>query len=132
MKNLKYYVQIAVGLLLAFFVMVTRGLFTAEKVSDVIMYIGDGFTVAGVLYLGVGALIWISSTGFFDIFGFAVKKAAHAIVPGMIDNIDGNYYEYKVQMTEKRKAFFHYFTLILGLVFLAISAIFLFIWYQVI
>lgn len=132
MKNIKYYVQAGVGFVLAFVVMVYRGLFSKPVLSDKIMAIGDGFTVAAVLYLGFGALMWVSSTGFFDIFGYAVKKAAHAIVPGMVQDDAGRYYEYKINKEEKRKGFLDYFTLKLGVLFLIISGILLFVWYQVI
>lgn len=130
-ENLKYYIQAGVGFALAFTVMVYRGLFSKPSIADKIMAVGDGFTVAAVLYLGVGALMWISTTGFFDIFGYAVKKAAHALIPGMVNDDVGRYYEYKVEKEEKRKGFLEHFTLKLGLIFLILSAIFLFIWYQV-
>lgn len=132
MKNLKYYVQAGLGLVLAFAVMVSRGLFSKPSVADKVMAIGDGFTVAAVLYLGFGAIMWVSSTGFFDIFGYAVKKAAHAIVPGMVNDDVGRYYEYKVEKEAKRKGFLDNFTLKLGAIFLLISAVLLFVWYQVI
>ena len=133
MKNLKYYVQTGIGLALAFAVMVSRGLFSKPSLADKLMAVGDGFTVAAVLYIGMGALIWISSTGFFDIFSYAVKKAAHAIVPGMVQDDAGRYYEYKVEKEAKRtNGILEYFTLKLGIIFLIISAFLLFAWYQVI
>lgn len=131
-KNLKYYIQAGVGFGLAFAVMVYRGLFSKPSLADKVMAVGDGFTVAAVLYLGIGSLMWISTTGFFDIFGYAVKKAAHALIPGMVNDDAGRYYEYKVEKEEKRKGFLEHFTLKLGLLFLIISAILLFVWYQVI
>ena len=132
MKNVKYYVQAGLGLVLAFAIMVFRGLFEEGTVADKVMIIGDGFTVVAVLYLGVGALMWVSTTGFFDIFGYAFKKAAHALVPGLVQDDAGRYYEYKVEKEIKRKGFFEHFTLKLGVVFLIISAILLWVWYQVI
>ncbi len=132
MKNLKYYVQAGIGLVLAFAVMVSRGLFEKPALADKVMAVGDGFTVAAVMYLGVGAMIWVASIGFFDIFSYAVKKAAHALLPGMVSDDVGRYYEYKTEKELKRKGFFENFTLILGVIFLVISAILLFVWYQVI
>lgn len=133
MKNLKYYVQTGLGLVLAFAVMVSRGLFSKPALADKVMAVGDGFTVAAVLYLGCGAMMWVSTIGFFDMFGYAVKKAAHALIPGMVNDDVGRYYEYKVEKETKReKGFGEHFTLLLGVVFLAISAILLWVWYQVI
>ena len=131
MKNVKYYVKAGVALLLAFLVMILRGLFESGTVADKVMAIGDGFTVVGVLYLGFGALMWIATTGFFDLFSYAAKKAAHAILPGMVQDDVGRFYEYKVDKESKRKGFLEHFTLVIGVVFMLISAVLLFIWYQV-
>lgn len=131
MKNVKYYVQAGMGLLLAFLVMISRGLFDKGTVADKVMAVGDGFTVAAILYLGVGALMWVSTTGFFDLFSYAAKKAAHALLPGMVQDDVGRFYEYKVDKESKRKGFLEHFTLILGVIFLIISAVLLFVWYQV-
>ena len=131
MKNVKYYVQAGTGLLLAFLVMISRGLFDKGTVADKVMAVGDGFTVAAILYLGVGALMWVSTTGFFDLFSYAAKKAAHALLPGMVQDDVGRFYEYKVDKESKRKGFLEHFTLILGVIFLIISAVLLFVWYQV-
>ena len=131
MKKVKVIVQIGIGLLLAFLIMWYQGLFVVTKLSDIIMAISDGFTVVAVLYLGIGSLMWISTTGFFDIFGFAVKRGLHAILPGMVQECEGNYYEYKVQKSEKRKGFTEHLTLKLGLIFLIISIILTAVWYAV-
>lgn len=131
-KDIKIWVQIGVAFLLAFLVMCVRGLFTKTELSDIIMAIGDGFTVAAFLYLGMGALVWVSTTGMFDIFGFAVKRGAHAIIPGLFTADAGGYYEYKVKKAEKRKGFTEHFTLKIGFVFLIISLILTFVWYRVV
>ncbi len=131
MDKKKVIVQVVCGLVLAFSVMVMRGLFESDSLGGIVMAIGDGFTVAAVMYLGFGALMWVSSTGFFDIFGYAVKKAAHALVPGMVEDDAGRYYEYKIKNEEKRKNFSGNLTLKLGVVFLIISILFLVLWYQV-
>ena len=132
MKNVKIWVQIGIALLLAFVVMCVRGLFTKTEISDIVMAIGDGFTVTAFLYLGMGALMWVSTTGMFDIFGFAIKRGAHAIIPALFVNEEGGYYEYKMKKAEKRKGFTEHFTLKLGFVFLIISIILTVVWYAVV
>ena len=44
----------------------------------------------------------------------------------------GRFYEYKVDRDTKRKGFFEHFTLKIGVVFMLLSAILLFVWYQII
>lgn len=103
MKYMKYVVQTVLGLVLSLGVMFYRGLFEAEGGADRVMIICDGFTVTALLFLPVGILIWIATTGFFDIFGYAFQKGAHALIPGLVrDNYTG-FYEYKLEKQEKRK-----------------------------
>jgi hypothetical protein len=132
MKNVKVLIQLVVGLLIAFFIMRYQGAFVATKTSDIVMAVGDGFTVAAVLYLGVGALMWISTTGFFDVFGFAFKKAARVFIPNFFVDFEGNFYEYKMGKEEKRKGFSQYSTLIIGAIFLVISIILTVVWYMIV
>jgi hypothetical protein len=65
--------------------------------------LADGFFVIGFFNLGFGALVMISSTGFFDIFGFAFKSFINFFVPRSMVEQKGTYYEYKVKKAEKRK-----------------------------
>ena len=131
MKMIKVLVELALGLLIAFLIAWYQGVFVVTEVSDIVMAIGDGFTVAAVLYLGMGALIWISTTGFFDIFGFAFKKAARVFIPAMFIDSEGNFYEYKIKSEEKRKTFTQHTSLLIGLAFLVISIILTIVWYSI-
>ena len=131
MKKAKVLIQLVVGLLIAFFIMWYQGGFVATKTSDIVLAVGDGFTVAAVLYLGMGALMWISTTGFFDIFGYAFKRAARVFIPNFFVDAEGNFYEYKMEKVEKRKGFSQYSALIIGAVFLVISIILTVVWYMI-
>lgn len=131
MKNAKFVAALVTGLILAFAVMWIRGLFTAESAAEVVMAVSDGFTVAGLLYLCMGALMWVSTTGFFDIFGYAFKKAAHALIPGMVDNSPNNYYDYKIGKEGKRKGFTQHSALVVGAGFIVISLILTAVWYSI-
>ncbi|MBE5887308.1 MAG: DUF3899 domain-containing protein [Lachnospiraceae bacterium] len=131
MKNVKILIQLVVGLLIAFFITWYQGAFVATKTSDIIMAVGDGFTVAAVLYLGMGALMWISTTGFFDIFGFAFKKAARVFIPNFMVDEEMNFLEYKMGKEEKRKGFSQYSSLIIGAIFLVVSIVLTAVWYMI-
>lgn len=129
MKHKKILIQIAVGAVLAFLIMWGRGLFSAETAADRVLVVCDGCTVTAFLYLGMGALLWVSDTGFFDIFAYAVQKGAHALIPGRIhDNLPA-YYDYKMQKQEKRKQRVGRSTLFTGLLFLIISILLTAVWY---
>lgn len=144
MKLKKYLVQAIVALVLSVSVMVSRGAFAAGATSaDRIMAISDGFTVTALLFIGFGVLVWISTTGFFDIFSYAMKKAARVFVPGAYAHETANYYTYVTGQKDKRKSkkerreeaglesSSQKSTLIVGLVCLALSMIFWGLWYAV-
>ena len=65
--------------------------------------LADGFMVVGFLNFGFGALLWISTTGFFDIFGFSFKAILNFFIPRSMMTNKEDFYEYKVKKAEKRK-----------------------------
>lgn len=130
MKYLKYIVQTVFGLTLSLGVMFYRGITEAQSGAERVMIICDGFTVTALLFLSVGILLWTAGTGFFDIFGYAIRKGAHALLPGLVhDNLSG-YYEYKTEKKAERKQKGENSTLIIGVAFLLISLILTAVWYQ--
>ena len=71
-KTLLYYViTLVVGLVISIPLAYYRGLGTAENTAFACRYLSDGLFVAGVLLTGFGMMVWISTTGFFDMFSYA-------------------------------------------------------------
>lgn len=130
MKYAKYIVQTLLGLLLSVGVMFYQGLFEAESAADRIMLICDGFTVTALLFLSMGVILWVATTGFFDIFGYALRKGAHALVPGLVrDNLSG-FYEYKLEKQEERKTKGEKSIFLIGAAFLLVSLVLTAVWMQ--
>ena len=91
----------------------------------------DGFSITAMIYICFGILMWISTTGFFDIFAYAFRKGAHAIIPGMgLDNSMNSYYDYKQDKMDKRKSRPMYSTLVIGILFFIISMALVMYWYS--
>ena len=65
--------------------------------------LADGFFPIGFLNFGFGLLLWIGTTGFFDIFGYSAKAILNFFIPRRFTMDKGGYYEYKVKKEEKRK-----------------------------
>lgn len=133
MKYIKYIVQTVLGLALSVGVMYERGLFEARSGADKIMIISDGFTVTALLFLSIGILLWVSTTGFFDIFGYAFRKGAHALIPGLGGgNKATGFYEYKLEKQEERtaKGKGEKSMLLVGAAFLLVSIVLTYFWYQ--
>lgn len=129
MKYIKYIVQIAIGLLLSFVVMCGQGLFGAGSVADKMRAVCDGFSVTALLFLSVGTLLWASSTGFFDALAYAARKGAHALVPGLVHDGLGGFYEYRQERQRERKPKGGNAMLLAGAGFLAASLALTAAWY---
>lgn len=127
----KYLIQLIVGIGIAIAIMYYRMPQMEEGRSGIIMAMSDGFAVVGLLYFGFGGLMLVSTTGFFDIFSYALKKGAHAFVPNYGADL-GNYYDYKMERKETRSKETEKSTLVLGVIFLLISGLFTMIWYQLV
>ena len=127
----KYVIQLVVGLLLATGIFFLRMPQMEAGTAGTIMAVSDGFAVTGLLYIGFGVLFYASGSGFFDFINYAFQRGVSLIVPRFDKGID-NYYEYKVKKQEERKLFSMKSTVILGLVFLVISAVFTGIWYKIV
>ena len=105
----------------------------ASDPINVFHAMSDGFFVTGFLNFGFGALIWISTTGFFDIFGYSAKSIFNFFLPRswmerMRMTPKGDFYEYKVKKREKRKEpLLPIETLWLGGAMILIALIFMFL-----
>ena len=132
MKYIRYWVQALIGLLLSVAVMASRGLFAEGSAADRVMIVCDGFTVTALLFLSVGALALIATTGFFDIFSYAVRKGAHALLPGLVHDSLGGYYEYRLEKedTRKKRDRGEKSTFLVGAGFLLVSILLTAVWYQ--
>ena len=127
----KYVIQSIIGLLLVAGIYALRLPQMEEGTAGIVMAISDGFAVIGLLYVGLGGLFYASDSGFFDFFGYAVQRGASIIIPKLDSGIE-NFYEYKIKKQEERKHLSMKSTLLLGLLFVAISAIFTAVWYKVV
>lgn len=126
-KLLQYGICSVVGALLSLWVMSTQGMFIIHGEPKVtLMILCDSFFVAGALLALMGALVWVSTTGFFDALSYALKTAAHMFLPFMKIQRQ-SFYDYKMEKEEKRGKT-PYFVLIVGLAYLLLAVIFLIIW----
>ena len=112
-----------VGLVLAFLIMIARGLFSSGTLSQVLTCACDGFSVSGLLYLCVGALVRISDVGAFDMLGYAVIKGLHHIIPGKFGEDGETFYDYKLRKQEKKRSSLNRCILITGAINLVIGLI---------
>ena len=127
---IKRLIIIAIASILAIWVTVSRYNTIVEGTRVSAFHaVSDGLFVSGILNFGFGALIWISTTGFFDIFTYSAKAILYFFFPrswmermGMTPK--GDFYEYKVKKQEKRKdPLLPMETLFLGIGFILVSLV---------
>ena len=108
-----------------------RGLAWGHSFAENARFLSDGCFVVGLWLTGLGGLIWVSTTGFFDIMAYSIRYGLHALVgllipqkrtPGM------SFYDYKLEREEKRRAP-RYGLLLTGVALVVLSALFLWVYY---
>ena len=126
-KLLQYGISGAVGALIAYWIMSSKGLFIGNNsTAEIFMILSDAFFVPGILITLFGVLLWISTTGLFDSLGFAFRAAAHALLP-FIRYERITFYDYKMQKAEKRGSV-PYFVMIVGGCYVVLAVIATIIW----
>ena len=126
---IKYAIASATGLLLAFAIMYWQGIFLAETAQQAMQAVSDGFFVVGFLYVGFGLLFVAAHAGTLDIITYGFRSVIWLFTPFAKNRDEGGFYEYKMKKKEKRKAV-PYFLIWIGLAFLAVSIIFLILYYN--
>lgn len=114
---------------LAFAVARLRGLDFSKSVQLNARYLSDGFFVIGLLATGLGLLIWVSTTGFFDIMGYAVKSVVvlFSSLKKPKDHI--SFYDYKQIKNENRGKPLHAL-LLSGVACILLSLVCLVVYYR--
>ena len=124
-------VQLVIGVALALLAACALGFSLQGEMWINCRSLSDGFFIGSVLFIGMGVLLWVSTTGFFDIFGYAMKSLLVLFSPLVKPSEHPHYYEYKCEKEAKRtgKPITHT-VLIVGLILLALSLICLALYYN--
>ncbi len=124
-------VQLVIAVALAVLAASVQGFKLAGELWLNCRYLSDGFFIVAVLFTGMGVLLWVSTTGFFDIFGYAMKSLLVLFSPLVKPGEHPHYYEYKCEKEAKRKGKpITHTVLIVGLILLAMSLICLALYYN--
>ncbi len=81
-------------------VLLLRDHFSTQDVAQRYLNIADAFTIPSVLMLMIGLLLWVSSSGGFDMLGYGLKRAKDAFIPSKYTH--EQYYDYKMRKNKKR------------------------------
>ena len=134
MKNrrailLKLGVSTLLSLLLTLAVLTTHGFWQTELPVERYRLLCDGFFVPGALLVSAGALIFVSNYGIFNGISYAARYVARMFVPWS-GRRDESYGDYVSRRAEKGNITGYGFLFLVGGVFLAVSLVFLALFYQ--
>lgn len=130
-KLIAYIIVIIIGLLLALSICYSTGFFSKAK-SEIMKILSNSFLLPGVIFTGLGCLIFVSNFGSFDMLGFGAKLFFNQFSPKHNrDEFRKNYPDYYSYYKEKRKEKAQYdFLLIPGIFFMLLSTVFTFLFYS--
>ena len=107
MKKIAITISVALAVELAIILLIcglNGVLTTSVGEQEVARYLCDGFFVSGVLFLGVGGLMWTSKLGTFDGIGYTVSRWKDSLFNNRRDwHEKEKYAEYKKRVAEKKK-----------------------------
>ena len=124
-------VQLGIALMIAIPVAVSQGFALDGAAYLNCRWLSDGFFVSAVIFVGLGGLFWVSTTGFFDIFSYAFKSLFVLFSPLKKAKEFPHYYDYKCEKDAKREGKpISHTVLVVGLICLAVSLICLALYYN--
>ena len=116
-----YITHLAIALIIFVICATAWNLFEQTETLVIVKILSDSCFLPGVLYVGITLLGWVSSKGFFDIFGYSIhglfylwKKESYYKQKSL--------YDYRKEKEENRKPF-NWPMLVVGLVFLGLGTI---------
>ncbi|MGN0818597.1 MAG: DUF3899 domain-containing protein [Candidatus Coproplasma sp.] len=128
-KALKYIITAAIGLAVALIIMFTHNVTGQESVKPVLTILSDAFFVPGVILAGVGLLVWVSAGGVFDMLAYGAIMFFDLFRKDLSNRKYKDFYEYRQAKKEKNRDFG--FLLLVGLVFIAVSIVFIIVLYAI-
>ena len=126
---IKYAISVTVSCaFVVLFLLINNFSFSLEPVTKYRL-LADAFTVVGSFMVLLSALVWVSTTGFFDGIAYAFKHLFVMLIPG-VKGKDEKYYDYKTRMEGKRIKGYS-FVLFTGLLHMVVAGIFIILFYSV-
>ena len=108
------------GFIISYLIASSRGFALGKPACDNAICWSDGFFAVGIVMAGIGGLVLIATTDFFDILSYGVYSLTHRFVkPGRRGGLVA-YFDYKI-MREQRRGKPRFLLLAVGLTFCLLS-----------
>ena len=126
---IRYAATTLIGAALTLAFLYLNGYSTELASVDKYRLMTDAFSIPGIIFIMVGALVLVSTQGFFDMISFGLGRFARALVP-FSKRSDETYYDYKKRKSEERFSGYS-FLFVVGGVFLLVAGIFMVLFFSV-
>ena len=123
----KYLITLLVGLVGVVAIIASKDIFAQTLPKDVYHILCDAFCVVGVVIECVGLLIFSSNEGTFDMIVYGVSSFVDMFKKERTRKYE-TFYDYRAARQDKRIKFGY--LLIVGLFFLAVSGVMLYMYHQ--
>lgn len=101
-KFVKWAIEIVIALGAASWIAGFRGFAWSNPFQLNARYLSDGFFVIGLIMTGLGLLVWISTTGFFDMMSYGFRSLLVLFTSLKKPKDHMTFYDYKTARDEKR------------------------------
>ena len=121
-KIIRIAAYFSAGLIVAFAVAATKGLFAAGEIPEIRKTASDGCFVASVCLIGFALLLFAGNGGAFDMLAYGVKSVFSVFLPEEKRKTRETFYEYSARRQAKKKPFA--LPLVTGCGYLVLSRLF--------
>lgn len=125
----QYGTACAVAGVMAWLVTQTYGLSEAQNAAERYRILCDAFTIPGVVFVMVGALIGIMDRGLLDGLSYAMRSLYRVFLP-MGARKDESFYDYVQRRRESRKGRHTAFILHVGILYMIPALVFMALFYR--
>ena len=122
----KYFIALAVGAAMCLTVIYANDLATHTLV-DKYRILTDAFSIPGIILIMVGALVYVSTEGFFDMLSYALGRFAKTLIP-FSEKSKETFLEYKTRKSQERFTGYS-FLFFTGIAFLVVAGVFMILFY---
>lgn len=127
--TIRYLITSGVGCLIILAIVLSKNIFSLDDAVEVYQVLTDAFFVAGILIAGFGLLVVASNGGTFDMLVYGVGRFFDLFRRDMMKVKHKTFYDYRMAKQDRKLGFGY--LVIVGLAFLALSGLFLWLYYQV-
>lgn len=125
----KYLITSAIGLAITSLIVLSKGIFNQDDSTAVFHILCDAFFVPGVCLTCFGLLVFSSNEGTFDMIIYGTQKFFGLFKKDLKNEKYKTFYEYKEAQHDKKASFAY--LIFVGLAFIAVSMIFLILYYNI-